>query len=547
MKHIKISFPYFLVIFFTINLFASAQDNNDSLRFYSDLALEPKKASDLRESYNYFDTNYKKLIKDGNVYSAVNFLYYKASVLYKNGEYDNSEMTAVLAVTHLDKLKETPYTVKVKLSFYNLLGLIYTEKKNKSKAIELYNNALEIAYTTQDSVKIFNNISLVYKNNGDMVKAKEEMLKAYRIVSKVSDTLTQALVLDNYGVLESEFNKKTALELLLKALKFRQLVNDSSTIYTSYSHLSQYYRRVDSLEKSKFYALRALKLANNLKSPSYRNNALGLLINLSDDQYAKAYREINDSLYDSERESDNRYALIKYDYSKYQQQAMESKLEEQKQRNLKLIYFTIALLIILVSVFFYFFLKAKHKTEKLRQVYKAESRISKKIHDEVANDVYHVISKIQSKNYEVLDSLEKIYNKTRDISRENSAIDLESDYNDYLNDMLLSFMSDSVTVITNNINKVKWNHISKEKKIIIYRVLQELMVNMKKHSNASHVILKFNQELKRLSIDYRDNGVGCTLNKRGGLLNVENRIKAIKGTVTFESKPTNGFHAQIKI
>jgi signal transduction histidine kinase len=67
---------------------------------------------------------------------------------------------------------------------------------------------------------------------------------------------------------------------------------------------------------------------------------------------------------------------------------------------------------------------------------------------------------------------------------------------------------------------------------------------MKKHSQCSIVILTFKKSENKLQIDYTDNGVGVTFDKensRNGLRNVENRIQAIKGTTTFDTKSKKGF------
>jgi signal transduction histidine kinase len=83
------------------------------------------------------------------------------------------------------------------------------------------------------------------------------------------------------------------------------------------------------------------------------------------------------------------------------------------------------------------------------------------------------------------------------------------------------------------------------KKITLYRVLQELMTNMKKHSNATLVALTFNHAKKKITVEYSDNGVGCTIKKHVGLQNAENRIKTIKGTIIFDSQTNQGFKTKI--
>ena len=147
----------------------------------------------------------------------------------------------------------------------------------------------------------------------------------------------------------------------------------------------------------------------------------------------------------------------------------------------------------------------------------------------------------------VLDDLEGIYNRTRDISKENSAIEVGENFNELINDLLFTYKSHTVNVITRNSSKIDWDVIPDIKKTTLYRVLQELMTNMRKHSEASIVVLNFNQLNTKITIDYTDNGVGCDLVKGNGLLNTENRIKSINGTLTFTSQINKGFKAQLKI
>ena len=99
----------------------------------------------------------------------------------------------------------------------------------------------------------------------------------------------------------------------------------------------------------------------------------------------------------------------------------------------------------------------------------------------------------------------------------------------------------------NDLKTVNWRKISDEKKITIYRILQELMTNMKKHSKASHVVIAFIQKPKRIFINYLDNGIGGELKKGSGLQNTESRINSIDGKITFESVKDKGFKAKLVI
>src|SRR5690606_739474 len=90
---------------------------------------------------------------------------------------------------------------------------------------------------------------------------------------------------------------------------------------------------------------------------------------------------------------------------------------------------------------------------------------------------------------DVLDDIENIYNKTRDISKEISAVEVNENFPEQLSDLLLSYNNEETAVITQNISKMNWKMVSDLKKIAIYRVLKELMTNMSKHSRATLVAL----------------------------------------------------------
>jgi signal transduction histidine kinase len=162
--------------------------------------------------------------------------------------------------------------------------------------------------------------------------------------------------------------------------------------------------------------------------------------------------------------------------------------------------------------------------------------------------VYQLMVKMQvekGRDEDVLDELEHIYNKSRDISKEYQALDTQTPFDETLTDLLSAYQSDTVKIIKRETASIDWNTVSPEKKNAIYRVLQELMTNMKKHSRATLVAVSMGQQRQKITIDYSDNGEGTVLKKQTGLQNAENRIFTLNGSITFESQPGKGFKAKI--
>lgn len=314
-------------------------------------------------------------------------------------------------------------------------------------------------------------------------------------------------------------------------------------------HLAEYFKDRDSIKTALGFVNKALAISNFTKNVTYKKSALSMKIELQlyGDKEFEVLKNINDSINHSLILSQNKYISEKYNYDKANDELRLNKVKRGRDQ----IIFTVGILFLL-SVFAlgYFLIQSKHKKEKLQQVYNTETRISKKVHDEVANDVFQIMTSLQrnsNRNEKIIDDLDQIYNKTRDISKQHAILDYDTNFEQALNDLLLSYNINTVNVIAKDISKINWESISKIKKNTIYKVLQELMINMTKHSKASVSVLTFNQNKKKVEIHYNDNGVGCNLKKHTGLQNVENRIESINGTISFDSEINNGFKAKITV
>ena len=95
--------------------------------------------------------------------------------------------------------------------------------------------------------------------------------------------------------------------------------------------------------------------------------------------------------------------------------------------------------------------------------------------------------------------------------------------------------------------------INKEYELPLYRVVQELLNNAMKHSEASVVNISLTQPNQNLVLLYQDNGIGMDMTKLKdsfktiGLSGIKERIKSIGGTMEINSTPGNGMNVLIEI
>ena len=86
-------------------------------------------------------------------------------------------------------------------------------------------------------------------------------------------------------------------------------------------------------------------------------------------------------------------------------------------------------------------------------------------------------------------------------------------------------------------------------KVNICRILQEIVANIIKHSDASNVQVKIYYNTN-LTIQIIDDGLGFEMEERKGgigLLNIESRVNGMNGKIEIETTKGNGTHILFKI
>ena len=416
------------------------------------------------------------------------------------------------------------------------------------RSIECYDKALLNAEDDVNKNIIRNNKAVIYKDLEKYELAETEFQLVYNSSLEHNDLKQRNRALDNLAFVQTKLGKDGALDQLEEALESRLKNNDLTGAYSSYRHLSIYYQDRNDVIQAKRYADKALATAKIINSPTYILNAMELQMQTKNDSLALAYKILRDSLANAEQQQKNSYALIKFNYYEQEQKANEQLLKAEQERRKKQWFQVAGLLLVVASIPLFLFLNVRYKRKTLLKVYETEGKISKKVHDEVANDVYRMMAKMQSEEVSkehTLDDLELIYRKTRDISKSIDPISVSDDFSHTLKDLLASYQSEKVSVVVQGLNSIDLESLDNIRKVTLYRVLQELMTNTKKHAEASLIVLKFAKENRKLKVSYLDNGLGCDLKKGNGLHNTENRIKDINGTITFETTPEKGFRSTI--
>jgi len=98
--------------------------------------------------------------------------------------------------------------------------------------------------------------------------------------------------------------------------------------------------------------------------------------------------------------------------------------------------------------------------------------------------------------------------------------------------------------------------LSPEIEVTMYRIIQEALSNVAKHSDATKLVIRCEREQSRLTLKIKDNGKGfdeqnltshSPKNSGMGLLNMKERAAFVGGTVSVHSSPRGGMEINVQL
>ncbi len=567
----KLSRYYFVIkrkdlaIYYADKLQKVAEKTNDTLKLAKakwKKGYYYKKMDSLKLSYLNYAASKDFYLKINDNINVGRVLLEIANIQKTEGNFGASELSAQEALEYIEGTDD----LKTIGGLYYILSLVSKETGKLKAAEERVDKALNLAKEITSKKKISAKTIAKFKNTKANILMEsgqyDKAILAYEEVlnENKNDTLEFKRVNTNLAYvlfLKNGFNKKSD-SLLKNALSYYYTRKNISGIYNTQLKLAKLYNKKD-VEESLKYSELALESAEELANPTSIYEALGIKIknNYTTEDFDR-FIKLGEEL--ERREEDLNYFYIheRFNYNKIENKAIKAEnkaivLDNKASRRSNFILFLLlVLVIILVAIYFiYQKIKRRHKIEKVKTVHNTEVRISTKVHDELANDIHYLLAQLETSNPDkeaVLDKLDVIYNNARDISKQNRSVETGDGFPDELTNLFRSYQSDEVNVILKRYDIDIWNGISEHIKVTLYRVLQELLTNMKKHSNATLVAVSIEKYKKELFVQFKDNGKGFSEGiSKNGLLNAENRIHAIKGKLTFDTELHQGCKFSINV
>ncbi|REE24900.1 histidine kinase [Winogradskyella pacifica] len=417
----------------------------------------------------------------------------------------------------------------------NKQGLQKERLKNLHKAIAVSEKSNNAAYFRPIHLQ---SLIIAYAENDSIAKAKS-YLNTLRQDTKNMEGIYESKYYKACGYLafaEKDYN--TALIWGLKYLDLVRASNHMENIEVGESFLAKVYEELKEYNYAYSHLKAAKKIEDSLKSVQ-KNNAL--------------------SYYQTLYETNKRDQKIK------EQNSEIKLLDEQNHRKAQLLWGSIILLIALFSIIYLW--RSRQYSQKSVQLQKAfaqdlihsieneRKRISSELHDSVGQSLLLIKNKIFLENKDNTDTslVDGAIDEVRTISQQLHPFQFEKlGLINSIKNTIENFQKNSNIFYSEDI-EIEVLNISKDKEIFIYRMLQECLNNVEKHSEAKACAVSIENLKDAVLFQVKDNGIGFDVTENTKLLNslgmktIKERARLIGAQLSINSVKGKGTTIQIKV
>jgi signal transduction histidine kinase len=534
----------------------------------------------LREAYLFYD-------QSRNLYSKALAAKQLSTVHYLKGTYDSSAYYIVEAIKGFEALNKP-----------DELGEAYCEygyrikRRNLPEAFRYMSKGIRILEDSRFIKKLtaaYDNFGVLHELNATLDSAAWYYNKALALKENLRDSVGLPYSLNNLGGVEiMQGRYELALPYLQKALDIRTARDDKFGIAESYALFGDLYKSWKKYSLAiEWFGLSAQQ-CNLVGYP--------FLLQQNQDQLASCYEQtgqfdlatmalkrsasLKDSLLNEKNlvqinELEQRFRVVEKDKAIAQ-------LQERAARKQLLIVVIVGLFLLAAAIFVLIYQRQKRKANEARDAAIIEERergldavftateeerkrIAKDLHDGVGQQLSGLRMGFESLTLQVQSALP---HQQEAINKMTQVIDEAcKDVRNLAHQMMPKALSESglIASIDDMLNKslgltkityrlehfnVDQQRYNEKVELGLYRVCQELVNNIIKHSGASEVVVQLFKSKGLLILIVEDNGRGFahTKNSAGiGLSNITSRIHTVDGDVSWEPGPQSGTVATVKV
>lgn len=472
---------------------------------------------------------------------------------------------------------ETKREKTLKASLHNNLGMIFSAKGDKNKALEYYIKAAEL-FGEVDSktfqANAYENIGLIFNRLNVEGKTDEYFKKALLIrqeqnnkyglsqsylnyglfyankkmndtaivyyekskalKEEIEDFVGLGFVYNNLGINYREVEKlDEAIDAYQKALQYRKQFNDYQNLAGTYTNIAAAFYAQNNVNAGIQFLDSAIIYAELSKSTeklelSYRNRGI---FQAEVKNYEAAFNDLKKSFFyaDSLKKMEIANSLAEME-SKFNLKEKENEIklkdaEVINERTQKYAFITIALALIVSLIVLIFYFRNKQKTKRILEVQKERERIARELHDNIGSQLTYLINSIDDFSDSSLnqkDELENLgmyaRNTIQDLRQTIWAMNKKKvsllELQTKLNDYLnLNLNFPSAPKFELHFVAENDFEFGPVQALNIFRIVQETINNALKHGQASQIQIEITYFNQQVHFKISDNGKGFETNK----------------------------------
>jgi signal transduction histidine kinase len=490
------------------------------------------------------------------------------------------------------KIAEIIKDYKAKARALHQIGWAHMELNQSTKAIGYFLQSLKVfddAKTPYLYPSTLTNIASCYGDAGKFDSVVYYSKKGIALANKQNNYTIEAngwFILGTAYIEQKKYEE--ALQCFLKAKPIREKTGDYFFIVSDMAVLSELYAMMGKTDEGIKISKEAITIAEQQKLQAkfpmiYK--AMALNYEKAGD-YAMAssiYKKMND-LKDSIYSNASTEALAEIE-TKYETEKKERIIQEQQFNLKKKNYLIIGIsALLLLGLLLAYFIHARNKIRQQAAMNKAiheqeqkataavmsaeeneRQRIAKDLHDGVGQmmsaakmNLSAISNELKFVNEEQQQSFERIISLVDESCKEVRTVSHQMMPNMLLKSGLGKAVADFIDKIDRRVLKVHLHteglneRLNEHIEIVLYRVLQECVNNVIKHSGASELDIAIIKDDDGISATIEDNGKGFNIYQLStetgmGLRNMKARIEYVKGAIEFDSTPGNGTLVAIHI
>jgi two-component system NarL family sensor kinase len=473
------------------------------------------------------------------------------------------------------------------LALAGIASVYYNQYQDMNRAREFCRQALDVLDSNQHPnqiAKIYTRIANTYMVDGNGKEAETYLSRAKKITDLSNNLPVKSYVLASMAILKADVGDfRHVIRYAEEALAIKRQLGQKRQLQNDLLNLSEWYLKVKEYGKARQMLREAMALAKGLNDVVYLHyfyettalldsatgNPMGAYSNLKKAMFYK------DSTYTIRKIKAVEEIKEKYENEQKEKIIAEKELVIQAQKYQQSVILSIAIIAILILFLILIWIRGRQKVKmqlqhesqnklRLQTIVNTQEEVQQSIARDLHDGLVQVLgaAKLSLQAINLRGDMETVDHRIKDASL---IIDEACHEARNMSHQILpySLMKDGLLpaleeLIRRNFADFKYNfefknvegRFNQNIEINVYRIAQEIVQNILKHSEATAVNIKFVVEDKFLILEMRDNGKGfdkLNSNDGIGLTNIKTRVDLIGAILLLDSNPGEGTRILIRI